>query len=234
MARGKQTTEQPIDVRKTSRMHVAREEILKRILSLDLAPGTTFTEGALAEQIGLSKTPVREALLLIGADGLVYPQIGSGYRVSQLTLKGARDLMRHWTLLTTHAAGLAADNGLTSNELSMFSDITAGRVDVQDMDGPYGAEMSFHSVIAYAARNEELARDTDRAQLKLHRLLVLANRAGADVEDSLHQHGDILAAIQRGNPVVARELTEAHGVALEKAVTEALLNSDTLQTVNLG
>lgn len=234
MAKGKQTTDQPLDVRKTSRMHVAREEILKRILTLELAPGVTFTEGALAEQIGLSKTPVREALLLIGADGLVYPQIGSGYRVSQLTLKGARDLLRHWQLLTTHAAGLAADNGLTSNELSMFSDIAEGKGHVHDMHGPYDSEMSFHSVIAYAARNEELARDTQRANIKLHRLLVLAHRAGADVEGMQHEHTDMLKAVQRGNPVVARELTEAHGVALEKAVMEALLSSDTLQTVNLG
>ena len=232
MAKGRPATEQPSEARKTSRMHVAREEILRRILSLELAPGVTFTEGALAQQLNLSKTPVREALLLIGADGMVYPQIGSGYRVAQVTLKGARDLLRHWTLLTTHAAGIAADNGLTSNELSMFSDIAAGKA--HDVHGPYDAELLFHAVIAHAARNEELLRDTSRAQLKLHRLLGLATRAGAALEHSHEEHTEILGAVQRGNAAAARQATEAHAVAIEKAVMEALLSSETLQTVNLG
>lgn len=215
-------------------MRDAHTEILRRIVSLELAPGVTFTEGALAEQLGHSKTPVREALLLVGADGLVYPLVGSGYRVSHVTLKGARDLIRHWTLLSSHAAGLAAESGLSGHELSMFSDVAEGRSRFGQTREPAETEAAFHLIVGYAARNEELVLDLRRAHMKLERLMVLAERAGATMHDQLEEHGDLLSAIQRGDADSARRLAQEHGAGIEKAIMEALLSSESLQVVNLG
>ncbi len=215
-------------------MQVAHDEILRRILTLELEPGVTFTEGALAEQLNLSKTPVREALLLIGADGLVFPQVGSGYRVSPVTLKGARDLLRYWTLLTSHSSALAAENGVGSNQLSIFTDVVEGNLPVGGQPSPYSAETMFHLVLGHAARNEELIRDLHGCALKVQRLLALAALTGTAVHDPQDEHGVILGAVQRGDSEGARQFTEAHAGAVEKGVMEALMSSDALLSVNLG
>jgi DNA-binding GntR family transcriptional regulator len=226
--------DRPAEVRKTSRMQVAYSEILRRIATLELAPGTTFTEGQLAEQLGLSKTPVREALLLIGADGLVYPQISSGYRVSQLTLKGARDLFQHWQLLSGSAARLAAENGLGSNEFSTFSELAEGRIRFYDPTVTTDDETPFHLAVAMAARNEELVLDTRRLHLKLQRLFALGRLGGAVLVHPQREHTEILKAVQRGRPADAADLVATHIEQIEKTVMDALLSSDALQSVNLA
>lgn len=225
----------PQGARRTSRMQLAREEILRRILTLELPPGVTFTEGTLAEQLGLSKTPVREALLLIGADGLVYPQIGTGYRVAPITLKGARDLLRHRRFLDAEAAQLNAESGIASRELALFSDIV--EADARRSPGdPDQARRNtaFHSVLAELTRNEELALDVRRSQLKIERMLrAIAPSARATPEEEAREHAEILHAIQLGDPISARTLAESHATATEKRVMEALLSSDSLQGINL-
>jgi len=222
--------------RRSSLMQVAHAEILRRILTLELAPGVAFTEGELAEQLGLSKTPVREALLLIGAEGLVYPQIGAGYRVSPITLKGARDLLRHRGALDALACRFAAEIGMASREVAMFSNLL-------DFDLLRGADdghrvrrnASFHCVLAELTRNEELASDVRRAHLKLERLFRLVHAtASSSPEEEAHEHEEILHAIQMGDASSARALAEAHAARTEKRVMEALISRDTLQGVNLA
>ena len=70
----------------------AYETIKRRIIQLELPPGSQFTEGQLAAIGGTSKTPVREALVRLQRDGLVDALPRSGYRVAPVTLKDTRDL----------------------------------------------------------------------------------------------------------------------------------------------
>src|SRR5687767_10246402 len=70
----------------------ALSEIMSRIRDLRLPPGHAFTENELVEELGLSKTPVREALLVLGAYGYVVPRPRTGYRVSAITVKVIRDI----------------------------------------------------------------------------------------------------------------------------------------------
>src|SRR5690242_1434669 len=77
----------------------AYQSIKGRILELHMAPGAPFKEGELATRLGLGKTPVREALARLRREGLVEVAPRSGYRVSPVTLRRARELFGLRTVL---------------------------------------------------------------------------------------------------------------------------------------
>ncbi len=68
------------------------EQLRERICLLELTPGTPLREQALAEEFGVSRTPVREALTMLRVDGLVTRQHGGGTSVSGVDLKSMRDV----------------------------------------------------------------------------------------------------------------------------------------------
>src|SRR5262249_37093509 len=88
----------------------AYKVITTRLIELKMPPGVTFTEAALASDLGISKTPVREALGRLRLEGLVEVAARSGYRVTPVTLKDAHDLFAVRLILETEAASLAAKN----------------------------------------------------------------------------------------------------------------------------
>src|SRR5262245_7100114 len=82
----------------------AYRELKRRIVMLELAPGSQFREADVASTLGLGKTPVREALLRLRLEGLVHVQSRSGYRVAPITLKSARSVCELRALLEGEAA----------------------------------------------------------------------------------------------------------------------------------
>src|SRR6478735_7144479 len=67
-------------------------EIKRRVVAVEIPPGASFSETDLAEALELGKTPVREALMRLRLEGLVQVQPRSGYRVTEVTLRDARDV----------------------------------------------------------------------------------------------------------------------------------------------
>src|SRR5687767_12341591 len=81
------------------------------IVQLEVAPGSVVTERELAEQVGLGKVPVREALQQLTMTGLVTPRTGAGYEVAPVTLRDARDVFDTWRVLEPAAVELAVQRG---------------------------------------------------------------------------------------------------------------------------
>jgi DNA-binding GntR family transcriptional regulator len=81
-------------------------------VTVELPPGSRFTEGELVQRVGLGKTPVREALLRLKLEHLIAVQPRSGYRVVPVTLKDVRDACRLLGYLEAQTAEkVAADPG---------------------------------------------------------------------------------------------------------------------------
>ncbi|MYS87628.1 GntR family transcriptional regulator [Embleya scabrispora] len=97
-----------LTARTKSRTALAREAIRGRILRLEMAPGTVFSEGDLATALGMGKTPVREALNLLIHESLVAVAPHSGYLVMPVTLRDIRELLELRLTVETLAARLAA------------------------------------------------------------------------------------------------------------------------------
>jgi DNA-binding GntR family transcriptional regulator len=100
---------------------IAADWITRHIISGDIEPGEKLTETALAERMGVSRSPVREALLALSREGLITIEPRRGARVSRLDASDAADLYECRMLIEPRCASLAA---------AVLSDATAAELDV--------------------------------------------------------------------------------------------------------
>lgn len=114
----------------TSPRHTADgiyEALREQICLLDLPPGTPLREQTLAEQFGVSRTPVREALTMLRVDGLVTRQQGGGTSVSTVDLKQMRDVYS----LRIKLSELIADFMITPVPAGIIDELSSLRADIE-------------------------------------------------------------------------------------------------------
>ena len=210
--------------------------IKRKIIHLDLPPGARFTEAQLATELGLSKTPVREALARLEREGLVEIIARSGYRVSDVTLKDARDLLAVRTLLETEAAGLAAVRMGDGAQLQALNELCRISYDPSDRSSIarfLEANTEFHATVARAGGNERLAEMLRTVLDQLERLFHLGLGLTTTSEEMVHEHHDLVRAIMSGNVAEARAVAEAQTRASQLMVLDGLLSSPSLLATNI-
>ena len=215
------------DARRETRAYEAYVEIRRRIVELELRPGVAFSEGELATELGLSKTPVREALLLLGAEGLVFPRPGAGYRVAAVTLKDVRSICAHRKLLEVAAVERSAVVGLDGRMASYLTDLLEGD---ENLPLALSRNAMFHTMLS--RQDDDLTRDLSRALVKVDRVVRLA--FGTVPPDNLREHRELLRAVLDGDPKTAGALAAEHADATERALLDALLSSDAVDQMRLG
>jgi DNA-binding GntR family transcriptional regulator len=214
----------------------AFDSIKRRIIQLDLPPGGRFTESQLASELGLSKTPVREALARLEREGLVELIARSGYRVSDVTLKDARDLLAVRTLLETEAAGLAAARIGDGKQLQALNELCRITYDPRDRSSIarfLEANTEFHATVAEAGGNERLAEMLRTILDQLERLFHLGLALTTTSEEMVHEHHDLVRAIMSGDVAEARAVAEAQTRASQLMVLDGLLSSPSLLATNI-
>lgn len=217
----------------------AYRELLRRILTLELAPGTNFSESEIAGELGLSKTPVREALVMLIIMRFVSVQRRSGYVVAPLTLREARDLFAVKMALEPEVAALAAEQSVSSGRLEQMREMAAAaRTAAGDVDTMLSANARFHIAIAGATHNHHLVRAIDGPTYhtqRLYRLIVqLTGRPEEAAQGAAHGHEDLLEAVAAGRTNEARELARDGLHRAHKWTFEALMSADILQQTNLA
>jgi DNA-binding GntR family transcriptional regulator len=219
----------------TSRAEHAHSVLRGRIVQLELRPGAAFTEAQLATELGLSKTPVREALLRLSGEGLVLGS-PSGYRVAPITLQDTRDYLDLRSLLDIEAARTAAERSargeLSANIRSTLSesaqDTAYDPSDAAEVVAFLRLNTRLHVSIARAGGNLRLAEALERVLVQCQRILHLGAQLSWAPGTLIHDHADLVASILAGDADTAVGIaTEAarHGREL---VFEALLSSRSL------
>jgi DNA-binding GntR family transcriptional regulator len=210
--------------------------IKSRLIYLDLPPGTAFTEASLARDLGISKTPVREALARLRRVGLVEATARSGYHVTPVTLKDARDLFQVRLLLETEAAGLAARHMAEPRHLLDLDKLCRSTFDSRRPETirPYMRKNTeFHMTIARASGNEHLAHILEQVLDQMERLfnigLSLTNRA----DEIVHEHTELVHSIISGDDRAARQIAADQIHASQRMVLDALLASPSLLSTNV-
>lgn len=212
-------------------------DILRRILRLELQPGRGFTEGELATELGLSKTPVREALLILGSHGFVFPRPRSGYRVAPVTLKDARDLFTLWKAVGPEAAAATARRGVEPKMVLHLEDLAGHELDLSDpagVDEFVAEEVDFHSHLAAESGNGRIQRLIHVLLHDVERLLRLTFQLDPGFAFDGHDHDKLVTAIAAREADAAAALARQAIERWETAVVGALLTSDAVQAVNLG
>ncbi|MBT6545678.1 MAG: FadR family transcriptional regulator [Rhodobacteraceae bacterium] len=203
--------------------HLSRQIRLGQIVPQSRLP----TENDLANELGVSRNVVREALSQLRADGLVYVRQGAGafalapedskvIRLDPLRLEQAADLGELFELraiLETEAAGLAATR-ISPDGLSVLSEALA-RMQGQERtrDDSVAADLEFHHEISRATGNAYILMFTAYIAGQIRDTIYLARRVQsieAVVDETVAEHRAILAALKNGDEAQARDAMRRH------------------------
>ncbi len=225
----------PIDSKPESLSQLVYTSIRKAIVSKVLMPGTVVSEAALAQQLTVSKTPVREALLRLQAVGLVEQDGGRGLRVvlpSEALIRQAYEV--RWALEGI-LARLAAQRADPEEQESIAAAAAESLANAQraDIEGFRHWDRAFHRAVADAAANPRLAELADDA---LSLASVLRERDVPDVQDAIRcarQHFAISNAIRHHRSEDAAAASEQHVRDVQQMVLDAFLPRISA-TVSLG
>lgn len=214
-------------------------ELKRRIISLSIPPGSFLTEGELARQFSLSKTPVREALARLQREGHVEVTARFGYRVAAITLKDTNDLFGLRMVLEAEATALAAAAPKDSSQLRGLedrSDASFNPDNPESISEYLTQNTAFHVLIAQIGGNLRLAALLESVLTDLERVihLSLSLIPIETVHDIEHTHEELMAAIVSGDADAARRLSHSQNRAFEARIIDALLTSPVLLTTNLG
>jgi DNA-binding GntR family transcriptional regulator len=204
------------------RRQEAERRLRDAIVRGELAPGEHLTEDELAAWLGISRTPVREALARLAAVGLVELDASRGARVVPLETERMLDLVQVSRELVLLAQRLAAERATEQEieRLRAFHEARVAAVAAGDHDAIERGAIGFHATILAASRNAELQRVYPAVFDRLERIFRLAfpewfGAAGAQVDAAL------LDAIERRDPAGAVAVSARGWDTLERNIRAA-------------
>ncbi len=186
--------------------------IRERITNGSLARGARVHQEDLAEELGVSRTPVREALRRLAAEGLVEMRTNRGARVADVDQAGMRVSYVARTVIEPGAARLAAGQRLDEPLARMRAAVAAQRRSLRNVQRSFEANREFHLALAAASGNEFLSQFAQRlwvariGETIYERQVETQERMLLDVRE----HEQILEAIEAGDGRRAESLTRRH------------------------
>lgn len=202
-------------------------QLLDAIVAGAIPPGSRLRDRDLAAELGVSRTPVREALQRLEAEGLVQTMPGALTRVAPLDVRDAREAVP--VIAALHAAATRAAVGRLASPdvgvLRLANTSFASALAAQDTLAALAADDAFHEVFVRVAANGELRRTLERLTPRVRRL-ELARFRSLLGRESAHQHDAIIAAAVRGEAARAASLVEENWLSLGR------LLAGTFESVN--
>lgn len=196
-------------------------EVRRRILSGELEPGSVIPQAALAAELGVSTTPLREAIKRLSADGLIELAAHRDAHVAPVTRAEAEQLYELRRQLDPFAAGLAAQRR-SSRDLTRIADALARLEPITDSGDTEAmlAHREFHRAVYSACGNDLLVDSLDRLwdMADRYRALVLTREplTQADRERITAEHQGIVGAVverdaERARRVMREHIDASHG-----------------------
>lgn len=194
---------------------VVRDEIIARIDQGALLPGDLIDEKDMMEACGVSRTPVREALIQLEVDGLIVRHARKGVRLFQPTAEEFLAILEVHANLESHAAELAAQRILPAQEAALRDSIAAcsafaARKAPKEHSEYYALNMRFHEVVAEASYNPFLIEMIKLNARKLMAYYRLRYRTSGAIEQSAEEHQHIGKCITSRDAVGARQAMLGH------------------------
>jgi len=204
-------------------------QLRRDILRGKLPPGSTVKERDNAAEMGVSRTPMREAIRILAKEGLVELRPSRSPLVAQLTVKEARDQVAVLLALETLSVELACAEATEADlaGLSRLHEQVSAAYDHVDALDLFEMDMRFHMLIAEASHNPALA-ETHRSFLaRLWRARFLSAKLRRNRTRVIGQHGAIMAALSARDVEAARIALDAHLGHLADDIAAALEQEDT-------
>ncbi|MFN3736740.1 GntR family transcriptional regulator [Hydrogenophaga sp.] len=194
------------------------ERLRQRIFQRELEPGSWIDELKIADELGISRTPLREALKVLAAEGLVTMRVRRGAYVTEVSEKDLIDVYHLLSLLEADAVAVVAQSGSDAAlaELQALHDELEGAT--QDRDRFFEINERFHLRLLELADNrwrQQMVSDLRKVmKLNRHHSLFKAGR----IEESLAEHRAVMQAIRaRQADAAAQRMRDHFASGLEAA-----------------
>jgi DNA-binding GntR family transcriptional regulator len=192
------------------------EQAAKKLRALivrgDLVPGAALLEVGLSEALGISRTPLREALKQLAAEGLVELRLNRGAVVAPLRRDELAELFEAVGGIERCAAELAAHR-MTASDLARLAALQA-RIERHRERGElrdyFEVNQQIHSAIVGFARNSVLKQSHEALLARAERARFLALSADGRWDESIREHRQVLAALKAGDAERAGRLLARH------------------------
>ena len=186
------------------------ELLRQRIFSRELAPGSWIDELKLAEEYGISRTPLREALKVLASEGLVTMKVRRGASVTEINAKDQRDVYHLLSLLEADAASVVAASASAEQLQDLQSLHQALVAAVADTDEFFELNERFHMRLLEIADNrwrDQLVADLRKVmKLNRHHSLLKSGR----VAESLREHQALMDALLARDPHLSAQRMREH------------------------
>ena len=186
------------------------ELLRQRIFSRELEPGSWIDEMKIAEEYGISRTPLREALKVLAAEGLVTMKVRRGAYVTEVNEKDLTDVYHLLALLEADAAAVVAEKARPEQlqELAdLHTELEAAR---QNRDRFFEINEQFHRRLLELADNrwrDQMVADLRKVmKLNRHNSLLKSGR----LDESLKEHRGIVQALLARDPHTSAQRMQAH------------------------
>ena len=181
----------------------------ERIVAGGLAPGAIVRDGELAESLGASRTPVREALIRLTAEGLIESRVGRGFRVRPLARREVEEL--HPLIEALEPLALETSAPCTDAQAAELERLVLAMRDVEaDAERRHALDADWHRALIAGCANERLLRYVEEVRGALRRYEKAWLASVGDMELSVDEHRAIAAAFHTGDRPRALSLLRAH------------------------
>ncbi|MEO8849403.1 MAG: GntR family transcriptional regulator [Casimicrobiaceae bacterium] len=211
----------------------AYQTMRRRILDNVWLPGFRTLEQQLAVELGMSRTPVREAMLRLQNEGLVEVIPRHGMSVLPVSADDMRDIYEMLTALEAAAAALAVHRGPSAADLKPLENASremTRALDDNDLEAWASADESFHQHLVMLSGNRLLIEAVQNCWDRAHRARMVTLRMRPKPSRSTREHMDVVDKIRAGD---ARGAFDTHRAHRERGSRELLAILEQYQLRNL-
>lgn len=194
------------------------------ILTGELKPGERLMEIHLADKLGVSRTPIREAIRKLELEGLVTMIPRRGAEVAQITEKHLKDVLEVRRALDALTVELACER-ITQEEMTDLMDardLFAKAIKTKDANKIAQADVAFHDIILIASRNDRLMQMLSNLSQQMYRYRLEYVKDDEHYDRLIEEHNIIFDAISRRDSKVGAEAIIAHIDNQEKSIMRSI------------
>jgi DNA-binding GntR family transcriptional regulator len=213
-----------IAIARSTLPQVAAERLRALIVEGVLEPGARLNERELSEQLGVSRTPLREAFRLLAAEGLLLQMPNRGVQVVTLS----REDVRHAFEVMASLEGLAGELAATRVTEADLDELKGLQDDLEtahrrlDLPAYYRVNRAIHDRLNSIAANPVLSQTYATLNARLHALRFRSNLNRAKWDRAVAEHRSMLAALAARDGAALRDLLVRHLHAKLQAVLETM------------
>jgi len=207
----------------SSQSELAYQRILERIVRLEMPPGSVVNETQLRAELGIGRTPIREALQRLGRENLVRSIPHRGTFVTDVNITDLARITEVRIVLEAHAARLAAEKLSGADRAAMERVLELVGGPLTDQRELMRLDQVVHRTVYRAARNPFLEATLERYFNLSLRLWYLVLDHGVRLRQAVDEHVELVHAILAGDGDRAETVMRKHVMGFEREISKVLV-----------